>query len=155
MSELLYNEIPISGDQYKIGDWKKIVVHDDFNIKGFFGEYRWLSNFFDSPVYFEELLYRSSENAYQAAKLLPPYRAELQDVKASDSKKLWKTFGEHSLYDDSSEEWDGRKYDVMSIIVFDKFYRNKRLRQKLLESAHALDIPDTRGNLFNAFVLFH
>jgi len=134
MSDLMYNEVPIVGNEYKTGDWEKIAVHDDKCIKGFFGEYRYLSNFYTSPVFYEGLLYRSSENAYQAAKLLPHYRSALQDVSASTSKKLWKSFGEDSLYDNNSDEWDSRKYEVMSVIVFDKFFRNKFLREKLLST---------------------
>ena len=127
----MYNEVPIVGNEYKKGDWKKIAVHDKDNIKGFFDEYRWLSNFYDSPIYYEGLLYRSTENAYQAAKLLPHYRVNLQNVSAALSKKIWKTFGEDSLYDNNSDEWDSRKYDVMSSILFDKFFRNVLLRDKL------------------------
>ena len=131
VSDPMYNEIPIVGNEYSEGDWQKIAVHNEHSIKGFFGEYRFLSNFYDSPVYYEGLLYRSSECAYQAAKLLPHYRPSLQSISAASSKKIWKSFGEDSLYDNCAEQWDERKYEVMSVIVFDKFYRNKVLRQKL------------------------
>lgn len=131
-NELMYNEVPIVGNEYSKGDWQKIAVHDEDFVCGFFGDYRFLSNFYDTPVYYEGLLYRSSECAYQAAKLLPHYRQSLQQVTASTSKRMWKSFGEDSLYDNCSEEWDERKYDVMACIVFEKFYRNKVLRSKLL-----------------------
>lgn len=131
---VMYTEVPILGNEYKKGDWEKIAIHDDQNVKGFFGPYNWLSNFYNSPVWYEGIYYRSSENAYQAAKLLPHYREALKEVTASASKKLWRTFGEDSLYDNNPEEWDYRKYDVMSSVVFDKFYRNTLLREKLLET---------------------
>lgn len=134
MNDLMYNEVPIVGNEYKVGDWKSIAVHDESNVKGFFGNYRFLSNFYDAPVYYEGLLYRSSECAYQAAKLLPHYRSSLQNVSAASSKKMWKSFGDDSLYDNCPEEWDDRKYDVMSGIVFDKFLRNSALRNKLMET---------------------
>jgi len=134
MSDLLYNEVPVVGNEYKKGDWEKIAIHDENSIKGFFGDFRWLSNFYTTPVYYDGLLYKSSENAYQAAKLLPHYRVELQTVSASTAKRLWKSFGEDSLYDDTPDAWDDRKYDVMSVILFDKFYRNVLLREKLLET---------------------
>jgi ribA/ribD-fused uncharacterized protein len=134
-NDLMYNEVPIVGNEYSKGDWKKIAIHDETSVKGFFGDdYRFLSNFYDSPVYYDGLLYRSSECAYQAAKLLPHYRPSLQSVSSSVSKRMWKSFGEDSLYDNCAEEWDERKYDVMSVIVFDKFYRNKILRKKLLDT---------------------
>lgn len=38
------------------------------SIKGFFGEYRWLSNFWFAPVKYKGHLYPSSEHAYHAGK---------------------------------------------------------------------------------------
>jgi ribA/ribD-fused uncharacterized protein len=134
MSDIMFNEVPVIGNEYSKGDWQKIAVHDENSIKGFFGPWVFLSNFYDSPVYYEGLLYRSTECAYQAAKLLPHYRPLLQNVSSATSKKTWKSFGEDSLYDNCPDEWDGRKYDVMSSVVFDKFLRNKVLRQKLLDT---------------------
>src|ERR1017187_7650292 len=132
MSDLLFNEVPV-GDKpfYKFGDWKLYAVHDETNIKGFFGNFRWLSNFHACTVYFDGLLYPSSENAYQAAKLPPDYRSHLQQCTPEKVKKEWKKY---PLLDDSPEEWDARKYDVMSVVCFDKFYRNKDIRQKLLDT---------------------
>jgi len=37
-------------------------------IKGFFGEYRFLSNFWFADVFYEGLVYPSVEHAFQAAK---------------------------------------------------------------------------------------
>ncbi len=45
-----------------------ISVHDDKNIKGFFGPYRWLSNFHLVEITYEGITYPSTENAYQASK---------------------------------------------------------------------------------------
>lgn len=44
------------------------VVHSDTEIKGFFGEYRWLSNYHLIDIDFEGLVYPSTEHAYQANK---------------------------------------------------------------------------------------
>jgi hypothetical protein len=72
MSDLMFNEVPLEGKKfYRFGDWKEYAIHDSHLIHGFFGDYRWLSNFHSCPVYFDGLLYPSSENAYQAAKLSP------------------------------------------------------------------------------------
>lgn len=128
----MYNEVPV-GDKpfYKFGDWKEYAVHDDCSIKGFFGKYRWLSNFHECPVYFEGLLYPSSECAYQAAKVDSDCRHKLQTCSSETSKKVWKLL---SRIDITEDEWDVRKYDVMSVILFDKFYRNRDLRQKLIDT---------------------
>ncbi len=49
----MFNKFPVVGNEYVKYDWPKIAVHDDKNIKGFFGDYRFLSNFYDSHVYYE------------------------------------------------------------------------------------------------------
>lgn len=131
MSDLMFNEVPVEGTHYKFGDWKQYAIHDESNIKGFFGDYRWLSNFHECQVFFEGLSYRSSENAYQSAKIDTDFRHHLQTCTPNESKKKWKKY---SLIDDSKEEWDDRKYEVMSVILFDKFYRNRILRQKLIDT---------------------
>jgi hypothetical protein len=109
-------------------DMKPYAVHDDVNIRGFFGEYKWLSNFYICPVVYEGIEYQSATNAYQAAKVKPECRYDFIDVQPHISKTMWKKY---SLVDDSKEEWDVRKFDVMVQIVFDKFMRNKDLRVKL------------------------
>jgi ribA/ribD-fused uncharacterized protein len=132
MENPLFNEVGINpGETYKFGDWKGYAIHDDKKICGFFGEFRFLSNFEYAPTYYEGILYPTSENAYQAAKIVPEQRAAFVTCSAAASKKLWKTL---TRLDKDSAEWDARKLDVMNIIVFDKFYRNKDLRVKLLNT---------------------
>jgi ribA/ribD-fused uncharacterized protein len=135
MSDKMFNEVPVVGTKYKFGDWKLYAVHNEQVIKGFFGDYRWLSNFWETPVYFEGLIYDSSECAFQASKLAHiedrKKFASMSGMKPAQSKKEWKKY---SLLDKNTEEWDLRKYDVMSIILFDKFYRNIELRMKLIET---------------------
>jgi ribA/ribD-fused uncharacterized protein len=130
----MYNEVPVTGTKYSVGDWKLIATHDEYNIKGFFGPYKWLSNFHlcGKGVWYEGGIYPSSENAYQAAKILPEYRVdELMDCSPAESKKVWKNY---PRLDKTPEEWDVRKYVVMSDVVFNKFSRDEKLRQKLLET---------------------
>ena len=134
MSDLMFDKVPVVGDEYNKGNWQKIVIHDDKNIKGFFGDFRFLSNFFSGPVWFEGLLYPSSECAYQAAKVLSVHRFHFQTATAAESKSLWKKFGQKGLIDNNRSEWDERKYDIMAEIVFNKFLRNKELRQKLIDT---------------------
>ena len=133
MSGLLFDEIPVVGKSYTKGDWKIYAIHDENNIKGFFGDYAWMSNFHKCEVWYEGLKYPSTECAYQAAKVIPSERLPLTTCSARDSKSLWKKF---NRIDSCAAEWDGRKYDVMSVILFDKFYRNKDLRQKLLDTGN-------------------
>ena len=107
---------------------KDYIVHNEKEIKGFDGDYDFLSNFFVAGVYFEGLWYQSSENAYQAAKTLDEYkRRKFSYISPSQSKKDGKKL-------ELRADWDKVKIDVMSVIVFEKFYRNRELRKKLLET---------------------
>ena len=45
-------------------------TYNDKEIKGFFGGYRWLSNYHICDVQYEGDIFPSSENAFQAAKAL-------------------------------------------------------------------------------------
>lgn len=131
MSEVMYNEVGTDGKgKYQKNDWRKIISHTSDEVCGFFGEYSWLSNFHPCPVYFEETLYPSSENAYQAAKVIPHDRDPFITCSPAESKKIWKKGT--SLY--TSETWDQAKNEIMMCVVFDKFYRNKDLRQKLIDT---------------------
>ena len=126
----MYDEVK----DYKKGMWKRFSVHDEDNIKGMFGPYRWMSNMWAAECKFEGVMYKSSEAAYQAAKLIPELRQPFTQMNGYDSKKAWneaeKTFPEEAILPD----WDDRKYEVMSAVVFDKFKRSDELRQKLLDT---------------------
>lgn len=103
------------------------VLHDDYNIKGFTGNYRFLSNFYPAPVYFDGLLYPSTEHAYQAAKT--------EDVGVRSALFLNCTSGQakkNGRIITVRPDWERVKFDVMSAVVFDKFYRNIHLRNELL-----------------------
>jgi len=124
VSSVMYNE-----EKFKI-DWRTIVVHDDNNIKGFFGPARFLSNFPDAICEFEGMIFRSSELAYQAAKVAPAKRYLFLPVTSAKSKTLWKQIG--TVY--SPAEWDLIKESVMQRVVFSKFEMNKDLRAQLIET---------------------
>ena len=98
------------------------------SIKGFFGEYRFLSNFYLSEVEFEGMKYRSSEAAYQAAKTLD---LSIRDKFRTLSPKLSKELGKKMQL---SEDWESVKDDTMYRIVYEKFASNKYLKDKLLET---------------------
>ena len=108
------------------GKERTYVVHSDTEIKGFFGPYRFLSNFEGCSVMFDGVIYPSSENAYMAAKTLDTAQREaFEDISAKDAKALGRTI---TLRPD----WELVKYDCMYKILFDKFSRNAGLRQDLL-----------------------
>ncbi len=128
----MFNEVPV-GDKpfYKFGDWKLYAIHDEASIKGFFGDFRWLSNFEPAKCFYMGILYPSSENAYQAAKVKPYDREKLTECSPAESKKLWKKLDK---IEETKEGWEARKEDVMAQILFSKFLLNENLRFKLTET---------------------
>ena len=110
------------------GKYRNYIVHDENNIKGFFGEYRWLSNFHICTVRFEGVEYPSSENAYMAAKTTDlELRKQFETITPPEARKLGKKI-------ELREGWNEMRIEVMSSIIFDKFLRNKDLREALLKT---------------------
>ena len=131
MSDKMFHEVPLKGKKkYCFGDWKEYAVHDENNIKGFFGRYRFLSNFFPSKIWIEGLEYPSTECAYQALKVDYRVRKPFTTMKDEVSKYAWKEVPDELVLPD----WDNRKVDVMKNVIFQKFLRHKDLREKLLNT---------------------
>lgn len=109
------------------------AVHSEKEIKGFFGKYRFLSNFYPCSlgIWYEGLKYPSTEHAYQAAKVDSHDRLPFTTCNAKEVKRL----GGNVLLD--KEIWDGVKYDVMLQLVTQKFATHKGLREKLLITENA------------------
>lgn len=111
-------------------DFKKAMtpsyaVHDDKRILGFFGPYRFLSNFYAAYVMFDGHIYKSTEAAYQAAKSLDVrVREQFTMLNAKDSKEQGQLL---TLRPD----WDEVKRDVMLQCVFSKFHDNEDLMERL------------------------
>lgn len=112
-----------------LGKERDYIVHDENNVKGFFGDYRFLSNFHVADVWYEGILYPSTEHAYQAAKTLDiNVRKEfLLNLTCGKAKDKGQVIG-------LRENWQSIKYDVMFAVVFDKFYRHPELRELLLQT---------------------
>jgi len=107
------------------------IVHNEKEIKGFFEDFRFLSNFHQAPVYFEGFMYPSTENAYMAAKTLNiPERTKFIHIEPKEAKALGRQI-------ELRKDWESVKEDIMASVVFDKFYRHKSLREKLLATGDA------------------
>ena len=103
-----------------------ILIHTDSFIKGFFYEYRWLSNFYVCDVFFEGLMYPSSEAAYQSAKTDDCYVKSLfQRMTPKEAQKYGQKIRPR-------RDWESIKKDVMYKVLFDKFTRHEDLKEKLL-----------------------
>ncbi len=94
-------------------------------ISGFNGEWRFLSNFYQTPVLFDGVIYPSVENAYQAAKTLD---GEIRNKFLTISSKEAKLLGKKLIV---RSEWDRIKLQIMNDLVLDKFKRNDYLTWKL------------------------
>lgn len=109
-------------------DWQSFCKHDDEQICGFFGNYRFLSNYHIADVWFEGHMYKSTEHAYHAAKCRNTSdRISFRDYGASCAfaKKLGQTI-------EKRPDWDAVKYDFMLQLNVDKYMRHPVLRADLL-----------------------
>lgn len=104
----------------------EILQHDDENIKGFFYEYRWLSNYHDCDIFWMGLHFKNTEAAYQASKCYELSNAKLfQTMSGLEAKKHSKTFV-------ARRYWDEMRYNIMAQLIFQKFLVHKDLRELLL-----------------------
>lgn len=94
-------------------------------ISGFNGEWKFLSNFYQTPVLFDGVIYPSVENAYQAAKTLD---GEIRNKFLTISSKEAKLLGKKLIV---RSDWNRIKLQIMNDLVLDKFTRNDYLTWKL------------------------
>lgn len=99
----------------------------------------WLSNFYESPVIYNGLTYKSSEAAYQSMKTLDESdRVRFTDYDALKSKKQGKKLILRL-------DWENVKYPLMVDIVYAKFSQNEELREKLLATGDEGFLENTTG----------
>ncbi len=105
------------------------AVHDDGKIQGFFGAFRFLSNFYPCPngVGMGELTFPSVEHAYQAAKWPEHQRTQFIDVTAGQSKRIGKLAPNFN-----AKKWNKVKYDLMYQLNWTKYSTNPILQEKLV-----------------------
>lgn len=134
IKKVLFDEQGLQpGTPYEKGQWKHIASHNDSEIKGFFGDYRFLSNFWPAKVFLDEIEYSCVENAYQAAKY--PHENRGYFVTCT-SKNAIKFVIENPIKESFVKEWDMVKVGVMKKLLLQKFNKsqNPELYQKLQET---------------------
>jgi ribA/ribD-fused uncharacterized protein len=122
------------------------AVHKDGEIHGFFGQFRFLSNFYilENGVVFEELTYPSVEHGYQAAKWPHDQRLQFLDVTAAGSKRLGR--GAPNF---DAKKWNKKKVEIMRALVFQKFQGNPKLRKMLMAmEGYVLTERNSWGDVF-------
>lgn len=132
--KILFNEQGLKpGTPYEKNQWEKIASHDEKEIKGFFGVYRFLSNFWPAKVNFDGDEYTASENAYQAAK----YKKDKRNYFKKCSPKEAIVFVRDNIEGAySKDEWDNIKLQTMRDLLVQKFDKNLNLEnfKKLIET---------------------
>lgn len=104
---------------------KAIQVISPEEIKGFFGPYRWLSNFHLCVIRYEGVDYPSVENAYMAAKTVAhSIREKFVGITPAEARKLGQTIP-------LREDWEGIKSHIMKQLLEEKF-SHEDLKEKLL-----------------------
>lgn len=95
-------------------------------IKEFQGEFRFLSNFWMEPLYFNRTEYKSAEHAYQSMKTLNhvEQRRIMAAIAPGEAKRLGRTVKIRG-------DWEEKKLRIMERIVRAKF-RTNSLRKKLI-----------------------
>ena len=101
------------------------------SIKGFQGDFRFLTNFYPCKVEFEGLIYKSSEAAYQASKSLDfATRQDFCSLKTREARNLGQQIA-------CRTNWEEEKLNVMYRILRAKFTQDPGLKFKLLSTEDA------------------
>lgn len=101
-------------------------------IKGFNGEYRFLSNFYPCRIKYRDLIFSSVEAAFQAAKCaVPADMIPFQEYSPSEAKARGRKV---SLRPD----WEQYKVSVMRELLQSKFQANPELLGQLLKTGDAV-----------------
>lgn len=112
-------------------------------IRGFFGPWRFLSNFHFVNVEFDGERYRTTEHAYQAAKTLDLNQRLL--IQAAHQPRDARRLGQLVKY---RPGWEEMKYEVMYDLSCQK-YANEPLLSMLLQSRDAyLEETNTWGDVY-------
>ncbi len=110
------------------GKERDYIIHDDNNIKGLFGEYRYLSNFEVCDVIVDGDLYGSSEAAYMAQKTMNRVTRRLfqksSGITPLEARKLGQII-------EIRHNWNEVKRWSMATALYSKFHLNIELRKKL------------------------
>lgn len=111
------------------------AIHKDGKIYGFFGSFRFLSNFFilENGVFLDEIFYPSVEHAYQAAKWPVDQREQFLGVTAAKAKHIGKEAPSFN-----AKKWDKNKVALMAALCRQKFTNNEKLKQMLLMTEDCL-----------------
>jgi len=119
------------------------------------GKYGFLSNLYPVPVVFADVVYKSSEHAYQAQK---PNKREIREwIMAAPYPRLAAAAGHGLAFYDTVSHWNQipkrkgelpdpglrHKVVIMRAVLLAKFSQHPSLRDKLLATGNALLVEDS------------
>jgi ribA/ribD-fused uncharacterized protein len=99
------------------------------DVRGFFGEFRFLSNFYPSPIEVNGKKYDTVEHFYQASKAASEEDHEY--VRSSTSPGIAKHRGKRI---NAREDWNASRLHVMLDGLIAKFEQNQLLAEKLTDT---------------------
>ena len=103
-----------------------VIIHTETMVKGFFNEYRWLSNYHICDIEYKGKMFTSTEAAYQSAKTDDDYlKSQFQLMTPTESKSFANKIKVR-------RDWDSIKKDAMYEILQYKFTKHADLKQKLI-----------------------
>jgi ribA/ribD-fused uncharacterized protein len=107
-------------------------------IRGFRGDYWFLSNFYPCTIVHDGFAYMNLEAAFQAAKCADlTERAQFQNLQPKEAKALGKTI-------QLRKDWDNIKLFILKELIILKFISNPGLLASLLETGDAMLVEDNR-----------
>lgn len=107
-------------------------------IDEFIDEYYFLSNFYECPVKYHNIVYPHTESAFQAQKTHDEkIRNIFTKITPSEAKRLGK-----NIY--LRKDWNEIKDHKMYSICYAKFTQNPELREKLLDTQDAILIEGNK-----------
>lgn len=113
---IIYDEVP----GWEPGLWRQMpeIIHDKDQIKGFFGPYRWLSNFGRAEIMLDGQKYSSVEIAYQAAKWQAEDRLFFATCSSREAIEYNRQYSPNGY---SLQQWSDIKLEVMEFLLEQKF----------------------------------
>lgn len=109
-------------------NWLKYAIHDDTQIKGFFGEYIFLSNFYLCKIEFNGMVFPSVENAYMASKSIKiEHQKRYLYIQPAHAKKLGALLT-------IREDWYEVKLGFMYEFNLQKYTNHPELKKLLLDT---------------------